>query len=283
MWSHSIGPVQAIDLDDGRRLAVWDRGAGTPLLLIHGVGTSGALWQGDLAPLAADCRLVVYDRRGYGSSSESPRDWQAHREDAAALLDTLDAKPAIVVGYSGGAMIALDLALQRPALVRALVLLDPAVNIKRCLTPGLVRHMLTARLLNRLGRPRSGAAHWMRYVSSYPSGGSGFDRSPPDRRQTLLDNASGIFADADSGLGGVPEERLASIDVPTTIVECMLSPPFLRKSCKRLRELVPQARTVVFEQSSHHLGIDAREELLALLRNAVGSRGDASATAAAAP
>jgi pimeloyl-ACP methyl ester carboxylesterase len=272
--------MQSIDLD-GRRLTTWDRGEGTPLLLIHGVGTSGALWQADLADLAASCRVIVYDRRGYGASSESPRDWQGHREDAKALLEKLGAAPAVVVGYSGGAMIALDLALRRPDLVRKLVLLDPAVNIKRCITAGLLGHMLTARLLNRLGRPRRGAEYWMRYVSSYPAGGSGFDKSPVDRRQTLLDNAGGIFADADSGLGDVPEERLASIDIPTTIVDCKLSPSFLRKSCKRLRELMPQARTVTLEQSSHHVGIDAREELLALLRDVVARQGDAAASAAA--
>ena len=271
--------MRVIGLDRGR-LATWDQGGGTPLLFIHGVGTSGALWQADLADLAPDCRLIVYDRRGYGSSSESPRDWEAHRDDAAILLDKLGAKPAVVVGYSGGAMIALDLTLHRRDLVRELVLLDPAVNIKRCITPGLIRHMLAARLLNRLGRPRRGAEHWMRYVSSYPSGGSGYDKSPVERRQTLLDNAGGIFADADTGLGDVPEDRLASIDVPITIVDCKLSPSFLRRSCRRLRELMPQARTVTLEQSSHYVGIDAREELVALLRGVVAKHEQPSASAA---
>jgi pimeloyl-ACP methyl ester carboxylesterase len=257
---------------DGRRLATWDRGEGRPLLFIHGVGTPGALWQADLADLAADCRVIVYDRRGYGASSESPRDWVAHREDATALLDELGAKPAVVVGYSGGAMIALDLALHRPDLVRELVLVDPAVNIKRCITPGLIRHMFTARLLNRLGRSRRGAEHWMRYVASYPSGGSAFDKSPIERRETLLDNAGGLFADVDAGLGDVPEDRLASMDIPTTIVDCRLSPSFLRRSCKRLRELMPEARTLTLEESGHHVGIDAREELVALLRDVVATR-----------
>jgi Alpha/beta hydrolase family len=64
--------MQLVDLD-GRRVATWDRGEGTPLLFIHGVGTPGALWQTDLAELAADCRVIVYDRRGYGVSSDSPR------------------------------------------------------------------------------------------------------------------------------------------------------------------------------------------------------------------
>jgi pimeloyl-ACP methyl ester carboxylesterase len=268
--------VQLIDLD-GRRLAIWDRGEGTPLLFIHGVGTSGALWQADLADLGADCRVIVYDRRGYGASSESPRDWKEHREDTAALLDKLAAKPAVVVGYSGGAMIALDLALQRPELVRELVLLDPAVNLKRCVTPESIRRMLTARLLNRVGRPRRGAAHWMRYVSSYPSGGSAFDRSPVERRKAVLDNAGGIFADADSGLGDVPKDRLGRIEIPTMIVDCKLSPSFLRRSCKRLRELMPQARTTTLEQSGHHIGIDARVELVALLRDVVTKHEKASA------
>lgn len=168
--------------------------------------------------------MIVYDRRGYGASSESPRDWKGHREDAVALQDELAAKPAVVVGYSGGAMVALDLALQRRELVRELVLLDPAVNLKRCVTPASIRRMLTARFLNRVGRPRRGAEHWMRYVSSYPSGGSGFDKSSVDRREALLDNAGGIFADADSGLGDLPEDRPGRIEIPTMIVDCKPSP-----------------------------------------------------------
>jgi pimeloyl-ACP methyl ester carboxylesterase len=273
--------MQIIDLE-GRQLAAWDRGEGTPLLFIHGVGTSGALWQADLADLAADCRVVVYDRRGYGASSESPRDWEAHREDAAALLDKLGTKPAVVVGYSGGATIALDLALHRSELVRELVLLDPAFNIKRCITADLTRHMLAAKLLNRLGRPRRGAEQWMRYVGSYPAGGSAFDKAPVERRETLLDNADAIFADLGSGWGDhVPEDRLAGIEIPTTIVECKLSPSFLRRSCKRLRELMPQARSVTLEESGHHVAIDAREELVALLRDVVARRDEASAPAAA--
>src|SRR5215207_3063268 len=142
----------------GRRLACWDRGHGTPLVFIHGVGTSGELWASDLRELASECRLIVYDRRGYGQSSESPRDWAAHGEDAAAVIEALDAGPAVVVGYSGGAMVALDLGVNRSELVSRLVLADPAFNVKRCLTPGLVRTLATARLLHRVGRDRRGAA-----------------------------------------------------------------------------------------------------------------------------
>lgn len=99
-------------------------------------------------------------------------------------------------------------------------------------------------------------------------------------RESLLDNAGGLFAAADAGLGEVPQDRLASIDIPSTIVECKLSPRFLRRSCERLRELTPQARTITLEQSGHHVAIAAREELVALLRDVVARRDGASAPAA---
>ena len=65
--------------------------------------------------------------------------------------------------------------------------------------------------------------------------------------------------------GHVPEERLAHLEIPTTIVDCRLSPPFLRKSCERLRGLMPQAQSVTLEDSGHHIGVDARTELLEVL------------------
>ena len=264
--------MEVVELGHGRRLAVWDEGSGTPLVFVHGVGTSGELWSEDLAGLASECRVVVYDRRGYGASSESPRDWGAHREDAVALLEALGAHPAVVVGYSGGAMIALDLALERPDLVSRVVLLDPAFNLKRCLTPGLIRAMVTARVRRRRGGDRSGAAAWMRYVSGHPGGGSAFDEAPPERREKLLQNAAAVFADFGSGTGDhVPEDRLAGIAAPVTLVECALSPPFLRRSCARLRRLLPQAEVVTLERSGHHVALDARDELLALLRAQVAA------------
>lgn len=259
---------------DGRRLAYWDAGRGPNLVFIHGVGTSGELWAGDLADLAADFRVITYDRRGYGESSGSPRDWRAHRADAIALIDALDAAPAVIVGFSGGGMVALDLALNRPDLIGHLVLLDPAFNIKRCITPGFVRAMVMTKLVRRRRGDRAAAANWLRYVSSYPTGGSGFDKASPERRENLLANASGIFADLESGSGDhVPEDRLVGVEVPTTLIDCRLSPPFLRKSCDRLRALMPQASAVTLERSGHHVGLDARDELATLLR-AVVAQGD---------
>jgi pimeloyl-ACP methyl ester carboxylesterase len=251
---------------NGGRLACWDSGRGMPLVFIHGAATAGELWAEDLEPLADDHRLIVYERRGYGRSSVSPRNWQTHREDAAALIDALDAKPGVVVGYSAGASIALDLVTSRPDVATALVLVDPAVNLKRCLTPGLLKAAVGARLLRTLRNERVGAEYWLRHVTSYSTGGTGFDRASPERRETLLANASGIFADFASGLPFIEEHRLAALQVPITLIEAKLSPPFLRRSCARLRAALPQARVFTIANAGHHITVDARDELLAIVR-----------------
>src|SRR5690606_34952715 len=120
----------------------------------------------------------------------------------------------VLVGYSGGASIAIDLVLERPDIAAALVLVDPAFNIGRCLTFGMVRVMLTARVLRKLRGERRGAEHWMRYVASYSTGGTAFDKASRARRETLLANASGMFADAESGMPTIDEARLAEIRIP---------------------------------------------------------------------
>lgn len=51
-----------------------------------------------------------------------------------------------------------------------------------------------------------------------------------------------------------------------TIIEAGLSPAFLRRSCERLKRLMPQARTVMLANSGHHVGLDAADELLGTLR-----------------
>lgn len=264
--------MQLVDVPNGR-LAYWSAGNGPPLLFVHGVGTPADIWFRDLEPVASSFRLIVYNRRGYGESSAAPAEWLGHRDDAAALLTALGAAPAAVVAYSGGAAVGLDLALHQPTLVSSLVLLDPAVNIKRSVTPGLVKTLLMTRILRKLRGERAGALYWQRFVGSYPTGGTAFDKAPPDRRETVLANAVGMFSDADTATRHtIDESRLAALPMPVSIVDAQLSPSFLRKSTARLRQAMPQARNVTIAGAGHHITVDARDELLTILRDVLGAK-----------
>jgi pimeloyl-ACP methyl ester carboxylesterase len=118
----------AIDVN-GTTLHVERRGAGEPLLLIHGGGEDAAMLGAQAESLAAaGYEVVTYDRRGTGGSGRE--DWPGggaarHADDAAALLDALDLTPATVLGVSSGAVIALDMAARHPAVVSRTIAWEP--------------------------------------------------------------------------------------------------------------------------------------------------------------
>src|SRR5579862_5516178 len=102
-----------------------------PLLLLHGRGSSGALFAPILAQLATQRRVVALDLPGWGLSDKpafhghSARDALATwREGALALLDALGLDQVDVLGHSMGGLTALSLALEHPQRVRRLLLAD---------------------------------------------------------------------------------------------------------------------------------------------------------------
>jgi pimeloyl-ACP methyl ester carboxylesterase len=81
--------------------------------------------------LASRYRLIHYHRRGYMGSTLGSEPLITSRQagDAAALLKHLGVRSAHVVGHSFGGLIALQLALDAPALVHSLALLEPSLPI----------------------------------------------------------------------------------------------------------------------------------------------------------
>ncbi len=107
-----------------------EHGQGDPVLLIHGAFISDALsLVARESALAERYRVIWYRRRGYGGSDpgSNPFSIADQAEDARALLAHLGVARAHVVGHSGGGVIATELALRAPELVRSLVVLEPAI------------------------------------------------------------------------------------------------------------------------------------------------------------
>lgn len=108
----------------GAHLYYEEQGEGFPLVLSHGGWTDGTMWSPNVGPLSRRRRVITWDRRGCGRSSEpgEGHTWEIWRDDLAGLLDHLGIESAFVGGNSYGALLSLELALARPELVRALVL-----------------------------------------------------------------------------------------------------------------------------------------------------------------
>jgi pimeloyl-ACP methyl ester carboxylesterase len=103
------------------------RGAGVPVVFIHGFPTSSHLW-GDVVPLMPPGhRLVIVDLLGYGRSDRPlghPVDIGAHTERMVALLDELRIQRAGIVGHGLGGGIAQALTVNHPQRVSSLCLVD---------------------------------------------------------------------------------------------------------------------------------------------------------------
>jgi len=102
------------------------RGAGEPLLLIHGLGSSGADWAFQLPVLEHGFHVIVPDLPGSGHSDPPTGRYTVagFAETLWALLDELGLAHANIVGFSLGGAVALEMALQRPVCVPRLVLIN---------------------------------------------------------------------------------------------------------------------------------------------------------------
>jgi pimeloyl-ACP methyl ester carboxylesterase len=99
-----------------------------PLVLSHGFSATAGMWDPNIADLAADRRVVVWDMRGHGRSDAS-RDPAAYTpdvfaDDLAAVLDAAGAPTAVLGGMSLGGYVSLTFAARHPDRVRGLVLVD---------------------------------------------------------------------------------------------------------------------------------------------------------------
>jgi pimeloyl-ACP methyl ester carboxylesterase len=136
-----------------------DLGSGSPLLLVHGLGMSGDMFEPVAAPLAGRHRLIIPDLRGCGKSRSLPPPYSVAQQaaDLARLLDHLGVATADALGYSQGGPVVQELALDHPAKVGRLILSNtyaynqatPREKVEGAVVPLLIR-MLGVRLFVRL-------------------------------------------------------------------------------------------------------------------------------------
>jgi pimeloyl-ACP methyl ester carboxylesterase len=108
----------------GLRIWTEQAGEGPDVLLIGGLGDTVESWQFQLDGLAGSFRLTAFDNRGAGRTAMPPGPVLVEHfaDDAAGVLEALGIPAAHVAGFSGGSIIAQELALRHPQLVRSLVL-----------------------------------------------------------------------------------------------------------------------------------------------------------------
>lgn len=114
---------------DGTKLHYLERGSGLPVIFLHGNGTmlQDFTLSEAFTSAAKENRAIAFDRPGFGYSTRPHgKRWTASDQADVIVqaLQSLNCKPATIVGHSWGTLVALALAERHPALVRSIVLLS---------------------------------------------------------------------------------------------------------------------------------------------------------------
>ncbi len=103
-------------------------GDGPPLIMLHGGVTPSEFFGAPLTEMAKGHKVVALHTRGHGFSTDGSRPWsfELFADDVAALMDHLGIKKASVMGYSSGALVALQTAIRHPERVDELIVVSSA-------------------------------------------------------------------------------------------------------------------------------------------------------------
>ena len=246
---------------DGCDLAWTEKGTGQPVLFIH--GTAAPIW-GDLCDrVASTSRAIRYDRRSFGASAHRPiADLSRHAEDAAALLEALDARGAIIVGWSIGGIIAAELAARQPALVRGLVLLEPPLWAKKHPDLNLFNGVVLSIAWGFLAGPAKGGARFSRWVFRERSGANGLATAGAAVQEQIAANAAAIGVEIRGGTGEhLSSADLAGIRTPTIVFVGDQSQEFFAEGGQRLASAIPNSRLSAVKGASHFLQLERGEQI----------------------
>jgi pimeloyl-ACP methyl ester carboxylesterase len=247
-------------------------GEGIPILLIHPSGATASTWGAAAEELARLGCVIAYDRRGYARSGGGPaRSISAHTADAAALLQQLRLPPAVVVGTSAGAAIAVDLAVRRPDLVRVVVAHEfPWRFTHHVPTGSQIVALARIGLLAASGRRSDAAEVLLRSAYTYRDGGSAWDAFPAAWRQVARQNAAAALADFRNSIGAYPSAAdLAAIEVPVVCSYGSRSPSSMAGLVRMLAAAIPAATTREVDGAGHAAPFDATMNFVRLIADAM--------------
>lgn len=258
-----------LDLDGARLYyyAAGTRGAGEPVVLLHGFPTSSHLWNALVPLLPEGRRVVVLDHLGFGRSDRpSGRDVgvRGHADRIVALLDVLGINRACVVGHDVGGGIAQSLAVRHPARVSHLCLVNsvafddwPVREVKlaramlpltRYLPPTWLLSVVRADLLRGYVDEDRGGRSIAQYLRPFGT---------PDGRDGLMEHLASLSCDETQAIA----PRLGKLVQPAAIVWGAHDPWLPQSLARKLHEAIPGSTLDIIPDARHFTPEEAPEQI----------------------
>ena len=244
---------------NGTRIYYEVAGTGHPLVLIHGGAVDSRAFDDQFAEFAKHYRVVRYDLRGTGKSGDRDKPF-SNTDDLYGLLQYLGIESAYMLGISRGGGFVYDFALERPQMVKALILVSTNLSASVPAYEAMFERTTEA------GK-KSGAAAAAKVWAYDPYQGPQREQARPNVLQIIQDNIArfryfdGYEPVTQLSASDVPRaDRLAELKVPTLVIAGAHDNIDARNNYKRWAEGIAGAEMVVFPDSGHLVNIDQPED-----------------------
>lgn len=251
--------------------AAGTRGAGEPVVFVHGFPSASHLWHDVVPHVPAGHRTVVLDLLGFGRSDRPlGRDVgiPGHARRVLALLDALRIDRACIVGHHVGGGVAQWLAVHRPARVSRLLLVDSVcfeewptrdVKLARAMMP-LTRHLPATWLLSVL------RSDLLRGYADHDLGSRSIEMyvrcfASEEGRDAFMEHLAALDSADTAALG----TRLGDILAPTSILWGAHDPFLPLSLARRLQAAIPGATLDVLADGRHFTPEESPEQVGAAL------------------
>jgi len=240
-----------------------EAGEGTPFVMIHAAVADHRQWNNEFATFAQQYHVIRYDMRGFGKSEPAEGEYSA-LGDLTALLDGLGIRqPAILMGCSMGGGTALDLTLEAPKRVKALIMVDSGPGGLE-LDAGEPESLAEAEKAYKAGEYERvvefDAQGWF-------DGKRRTDQVSPEMRKLFCEMDRLALSHEVKGLGkrlpNLPTpayKRLAEVSAPVLVIVGAQDTDYQLAAADYLMEHVEGAQKIVIDDAAHLPNMDHPEE-----------------------
>jgi len=251
---------------DGVKISYTNQGKGEPaIIFVHGWANNRSIWDGQVSHFSKKYQAIAVDLAGFGESGSNRNKWtvESFADDVVAVIDKLNLKQVVLVGFSMGAPVVIETANQRPDRVTGVVLVDDLHNIEMKYPPQMIAYIDSV-FMDLVTNP----------TLEKLVGGGFFKRNPEksyERVLPMLNNPAKIGWQ--ESLNNTFRwhnkdclESLKKIRVPVAAINSDRQPT----NVEAFREYVPSFQARILPGSGHVVMWDAPEEFNRLLEESIG-------------
>ena len=241
---------------NGVRVTYEIRGQGPPLLLLHGFGVDRRMWQPQVTALGASYTLILCDMPGFGASEDPPETKTYTSSDMVALVGHLGFNQVHLCGLSYGGAVALEMAIEHPALIATLTLASSGIGGYE-FSKEYIAQLKVSEDRARAGELKAAQKNWLgsplfKYVSNNPHWRAALTEMVEDYR-------GWHWRHGFKRLNLQSIKHLEDVECPTLVVVGALDEPDFRAIAECLVERIPNVALMAIQETGHMLNFEQAE------------------------